>query len=315
MKKLIEVRSTLLAAALLITNISFLHAADGPDVEKRKSYSKSYSVDGNDKVNINNQFGEVRIVTWNKSEVKIDVTIITKGSTEERAQDILDNISIEDNKSGDEVSFKTNIGHQDNNNKGNRKNGKNENQGMEINYEVSMPAANPLILQNQFGKSTVPDLTGPVTITQKFGELTAGNLPNAKELNVEFGTATVESVGNCKVVIKFSKAEIKKMSGAMKANFEFCDKVKLSLDNSVTEFTLNNSYSKIEIAVPASFAGDFDIHTSFGEFKNGSALAIKEEKDDDENHGPRFDKDFSGKTGNGGCKVKIKSSFGTIRFI
>ncbi|MEO6314342.1 MAG: hypothetical protein ABIU63_14025 [Chitinophagaceae bacterium] len=311
MKKHTKLYKHILSGALLLATCSTLFAAPGPDVEKTKTYSKSYSISNNDKVNINNQFGEVKITTWNKNEVKVDVTITAKSSSDERAQAILDNITIEDSKNGDGVSFKTTMGKQEF--KGDKKG--NNNQGMEINYEVSMPASSALNLQNQFGKSFVPDMSGSVEIVQKFGELVAGNLPNAKDLHVEFGSAVVESIGNCKIVIKFSKAEIKKMNGSIKSNFEFCDKIKLTLDNNVTDFTMNNSYSKIEIAVAGSFGGDFEIHTSFGDFKNSSSLSLKEEKDDDENHGPRFDKDYSGKVGNGACKVKIKSSFGTVRFI
>jgi len=312
MKKHTEVRKYILTAALLLVSAGWLLAADGPDVEKKKTYSKSYSLSGSDKVSINNQFGEVKITTWAKSEVKVDITITVKGNSEERAQSILDNITIEDSKSGEGVSFKTLFGKQEW--KGDRKNG-NNNQSMEINYEVNMPAANPLKLESQFGKSFVPDMSGPVEITHKFGDLVAGNLANVKELHVEFGSAIVESINNCKVVIKFSKAEIKKMTGDIKGTFEYCDKVKLTLNNSATDFNINNQFSKLEVNVSDGFNGDFDIHTNFGEFHNSTPIVIKEKQEDDDDHGPKFDKDYSGKSGSGACKVKIKSSFGTVRFI
>jgi len=311
MKKRINQYKLLLTATLLIFTTSLLFANGEPDVEKRKTYSKSYELGSSDKISINNQFGEVNIVTWDKKEIKVDITIIAKANSDEHAQYILDHINIQDGKNSSGVFFKTDM---KNNNWDNKKGEKNKSQGMEINYEVHMPAGNPLNLENQFGKTIVPDLTGQVDITQKFGDLTAGNLSNVKELNVEFGSAEVESINNGKITIKFSKGEIKKMSGTIKGNFEFCDKVKLSLDNSVTELTINNSYSTVEMKVSQNFGGDFDIHTNFGDFHNKTELAIKEQKDDDE-HGPKFDKDFSGKTGNGACKVKIKSSFGTVKFI
>lgn len=312
MKKHTEVRKYILSTALLLVTATCLFAAGEPDVEKKKTYSKSYPLSGNEKVSINNQFGETKITTWGKSEVKVDVVITVKGSTEERAQNILDNITIEDSKGGDGVSFKTVFGKQEW--KGDKKN-RGENQSMEINYEVSMPAANPLRLESQFGKSYVPDMSGPVEITHKFGDLVAGNLANVKDLHVEFGSAVVESINNCKVVIKFSKAEIKKMTGDIKGTFEYCDKVKLALNNSATDFNINNQFSKLEVNVSDGFNGDFDIHTNFGEFHNGTPIVIKEKKEDDDEHGPKFDKDYSGKSGSGACKVKIKSSFGTVRFI
>ena len=311
MKKHIEVRKYIITAALLLVTSTWLFAADGPDVEKKKTYSKSYSLGANEKVNINNQFGEVKINTWGKSEVKVDVSVIVKASTEEGAQTILDNIIIEDSKSVDGVLFKTNI----NNQPGKMKHSNRDNHSVEINYEVNMPAGNPLNLENQFGKTFVPDLSGPVEITQKFGDLVAGNLSNIKELHVEFGSVVAESVNNCKVVVKFSKAEIKKMSGAIKGTFEYCDKVKLTLNNNATDFSINNQFSKIEVTVADGFNGDFDIHTNFGEFHNSTPIVIKETKDSDEDHGPKFDKDYSGKSGSGACKVKIKSSFGTVKFI
>ncbi|MES1226586.1 MAG: hypothetical protein ABUT20_64525, partial [Bacteroidota bacterium] len=154
------------------------------------------------------QFGEVKINTWGKGEVKVDVSITVKAGTEERAQAILDNITIEDNKSGDGVSFKTIFGKQEW--KGDRRNNDNNNnsQSMEVNYEVNMPASSPLVLQNQFGKSIVPDMSGPVEITEKFGDLIAGKLAYAKKIEVEFGTATIESVNNADVTIKFSQVQI-----------------------------------------------------------------------------------------------------------
>ena len=312
MKKHIEARKYIITAALLLVTSTWLFATDGPDIEKRKTYSKSYNIGSTDKISISNQFGQVRINTWNKSEVKVDVTIIVTGSNEEKLQAIIDDITIEDNKGSDGVSFKTNFNNRES--KENKKHG-DGNKSMEINYEVNMPASNPFVLNNQFGKSFVPDMSGPVELTQKFGDLVAGNLTNAKELHVEFGSVVAESVNNCKIVVKFSKAEIKKLSGAIKASFEYCDKVKLALTNNTSDFNVNNQFSTIEVAVSDGFSGDFDIHTNFGEFHNSTPIVIKEAKEDDDEHGPKFDKDYSGKSGSGACKVKIKSSFGKVRFI
>ena len=61
-------------------------------------------------------------------------------------------------------------------------------------------------------------------------------------------------------------------------------------------------------------SGNYDIATSFGEFKNKTAFAIKEDgkDDDDDRHGPKFNHKYSGTSGSGSTKVKIKSSFGEI---
>lgn len=312
MKKQLEARKFLITSALLLSAVTGLFANDGPDVEKKKTFTKNYAVSSSDKISLSNQFGELKILTWNKSEVQVDVTITVKGSSEERAQAILDDINIEDRKTSEGVFFKTNMNSNHDNKRGKHGDG---NQSMEINYEVHLPAANPLDVDNQFGRTIIPDISGPSDITQKFGDLVAGNLSSLKELHVEFGSAVVENIANGKVVIKFSKAEIKKMSGAIKATLEYVDKIKLNLTNNVTDLSINNQFSKIELTVADGFNGDFDIHTSFGEVHNGGSVNLKETKDDDEDHGPKFDKDYTGKSGSGGCKVKIKSSFGNVKFI
>jgi len=104
MKKFIN----LLSVSLLFSG-THVWAGTTPDVEKTKTFTKTYTITGSEKISVNNQFGEVKINGWNKNEVKVDVTIIARSSTDERAQEILDRISIEDGKNGDGVYFKTNM--------------------------------------------------------------------------------------------------------------------------------------------------------------------------------------------------------------
>ena len=76
-----------------------------PKFKKSKSYSKSYSLSNSDKVKLENQFGEMKINTWDKNEIKVDVQITGKSDDEKRAQEIVDRISIEDGKQSGTVSM------------------------------------------------------------------------------------------------------------------------------------------------------------------------------------------------------------------
>ena len=176
-----------------------------------------------------------------------------------------------------------------------------------------MPAGNPIEAANSFGPMIVPDLSGVAEITSKFGNLTCGKLSNNKELSVEFGKATIKHINGGEVSIKFSDAEINKLSGEVKASFEFSKGATISIDNSLKSLEIKNSYSTVELELSKDFSGDFDIKTSFGSFKNNTDFKITEDKDDDDEHGPKFDHRYSGKTGSGATRVKIKSSFGTTK--
>ena len=294
--------------ALLITSLALstqILAAEDPLVEKKKTYSKSYAVSSADKISLHNQFGELKINTWDKNEVKVDVTITAEAGTDERAQRLLDAIGIEDGKSGNGVYFKTKIG---NNNTNNR--GKGEKQSFSIDYVVYLPATNYLDARNEFGPLMMGDYKGKVYLESKFGSLNTGNLTGNADVNVEFGKGDIGGVSNGEVTIKFSQGIVHKVSGDVKAVLEYSG-VKLGVENNVKNLDVRNSYTQLFLDVPTNLSANFDISTSFSDVKNKTSFPIKKEGDD-EDHGPKFDFRYHGKAGNGGSTVKVKASFGDV---
>ncbi|HTQ27995.1 MAG TPA: hypothetical protein VMI35_07700 [Puia sp.] len=314
MKKHTNPFSTFLFLALLYLPVLGL-AANGDDIEKKKNISKTYNVTSNDKLSIENSFGDVVISTWDKNVIQVDIEIGAKANSDQKAQEMLDKIQVSDQQSGGLISFKTDVGDINNNN---GKKHKNEDYGDDrrfyIDYQVHMPAVNRLRLENSFGKTTVPDMKGEVNLTSKFGSLTAGKLDNVDEIDVEFGTADIGPVNNGNISFKFnSKSHIANVAGSVKLKCEFSGDVQFGVDNNVRELTVLESYSTVKMMVGKGLSASFDVHTSFGNFVNRTDYDIRESGDDDDQYGPRFDKDFSGKAGDGKAKIKIKSSFGKVR--
>ncbi len=307
MKKYLNLLNISFCAVLLLSTHK-LRADDDPKVEKRKTFSKSYSISGSDKISVNNQFGEVTINAWDKNEVKVDVTIIAKSATDNRAQEILDRISIEDSKNSKGVSFKTNMKN-DHISWDKKKTFKDDK--MEINYQVYMPASNALVLSNQFGTTIVPDMKGMVDISSKFGSLTSGKLSNVKNINVEFGTALIESISNGTLVVKFSRAIINKLDGSVDAVFEHSSGIKLGVENSTKELRVTSAFSTLYVDINKNLGATFDINTSFGELSNKSVFDIKEGAKS-ESKKPNFNHSYSGKSGNGSTAMKISCSFSQI---
>lgn len=305
MKAIIKVPSLL----LLVLGLSFntAKASDEPLVEKTKTYTKTYSLNSSDKVSFNNQFGDIKINTWEKNEVKVDVTLTGKGNTEQVATEILNRLSVEDGKNSSGVYFKTKIGNWEN---GSRHN----NTGFNINYVVYMPAGNPLSIDNQFGKTIMGDYNGEFSLNQQFGPFTAGKLANVKRLHIEFsGGSSIESINGGDINIKFSRTLISRIEGNVKANFEHCGGIKLGVDNSVKSLTIKNSFNELNLEVSNNLSANFDIHTSFAEVNNKTSFPIKEKDEDDDSHGPKFDHDYSGKSGNGTVPIKVKTEFGEVK--
>src|SRR4030095_8559854 len=262
---------------LLISSIALAtsaYANEEPKVEKKKTYTKSYSLSSGDKISLFNQCGEMKLNTWDKNEIKVDVSITAKADDDQRAQQILDKITIEDGKNGGQVYFKTKVAkdqwdNKDKSEKGmskEEKKDKHRNEGMEINYTVYLPAGNSLDAENQFGAMTVPDYRGEASLTSKFGSLKAGKINNGKSVSVEFGKADIAQLNGGKLSIKFSSGTVTKLTGDVDAVFEFCDKIKVNIDNEVKDLDIKNSYSTLYLDLAKNFSAKYDISTSFGEF-------------------------------------------------
>ena len=311
MKTILKAYSILLVTAAMLTSYAGF-AGEEPKVEKKKNYSKSYPVSSNDRISFDNRFGELKITTWNKNEVKVDVVMTGKANTDERAQEILNGLRVEDGKTSSGVFFKTHIENQNNKHSKEDKE-KYRNEGFSIDYTVYMPSQNPLVAKNEFGRTIIPDYNGEIEVESKFGSLTAGNLSNAKKVRVEFGEATIGSVNNGKLNIHFSgNSVIGKLSGSMDVTLEHSGGVKLVLDNNIKNITIKNNFSNLYLDVNKNFSGNFDINTNFGEFSNKTDFAISKQGKDDDDHGPQFKHQYAGKSGNGTTSVKIRSEFGQV---
>ena len=272
---------------------------------KNKSFNKSYSISTSDKLVIDNSFGEVQVHTWNKNEIKVDVTVEASSNTESVAEKTIDGITIADSQSGGQVSVKTTIN-------GTNNNPKNEKSSMRVNYDISMPASNPMEIVNQFGATVIPDFKGEVELTSKFGSLKTGSLSNVKSVDVEFGKAKIESVANGSVSIKYSSAEIGKLVGNVKLDLEFSSATRINFDNSLTGLKANVSYSTINLKPVGDVSASYNISTSFGNFKNKSSIKFDSDEDTNDNKGPKFDHNYNGKSGSGSIPIKINSSFGKV---
>lgn len=281
-----------------------------PKFKKQKSYSKSYAVSSSDKISLDNQFGEMKLITWDKNEVKVDVAITGSSDEESRAQKILDRISIVESKSGSGVSFKTKMADQDKDSDDKKGKNTHRNEGMKINYTVYLPAGNPLNAKNSFGPMIVPDYRGEAYLESQFGSLTAGKITNAKKIKVSFGKTDIAQVTNGNIDIQYSTGNINKLVGNVDAKFQFCGAIKVNVDNDIKSLDIDNSYSTLYLDLSKNLSASYDISTSYGSFNNKSSFKIDGANKD--KRGFDMSSKYSGTSGSGGNKISIKSSFGNV---
>jgi hypothetical protein len=286
---------------------------EGNEVKKTRLINKSYPVTADDKLDIENQFGNVTVSTWDKAEITVDIEIGARGATDEKAQDIIDRIGVDDSKDDHLISFKTKVEeiHNSNGNRGREIEGE---RSFYIDYVIHMPSANRLEIENSFGKTEIPDFAGLVTLNSKFGSLNTGRLGNVDLVNVEFGRATIAAVTNGRVTFKYDKeTRIGKVNGNVRITSDFSSNVQFNVADNVEDLSVFESYSAVRMVVGKDLSADIEAHTSFGSFHNDTEFTIKEHREDENDYGPHFDKDYSGTAGDGKGKIRIKSSFGSVR--
>ena len=301
----------------LFATVPVLAQVDRADTEKneKKRYeffherniSKSYSASGNT-LNIDNQFGKVKVVTWDKNEMKVDIHIEASSTNKEMADRMFEKMDVEDRQDGKNIYFKTT------HNKGEKKENtscNNCNSNMSVDYTIQLPSNTALNIENSFGGIEIPDYNGTVSITSKYGHLTAGKLAKPQNITVEFGKADIKSIGNIDLDFKYSTINIDNLTGNCRLKMSFCSYSKINLDNGLTGLTLNDSYSTVHLDPESNLSASYDIRTSYGTVVDKTDFGIKR-TDTPEKYGPDMNKTYEGKSGSGNVKIDIKSSFGKI---
>lgn len=171
------------------------------DPQRSKTFSKTFSIDHNDKINLNNQYGSIVIRTWDRKEFKVDVDIKAYSNSDNDAQKLIDAVTIDANKSGDVVSVKTNLAEQNGHYGSSIKNGIVKwRREVKINYVVYMPSSNSLTASQTYGNITIDDFAGPTVLKVQYGNLMVGSLNNSNNnISVQYGKATIKNVNQAKI--------------------------------------------------------------------------------------------------------------------
>ena len=140
-----------------------------PKEEKQKVVKATFKVNPKDLVNISNKYGNVNFVNHDKNEVSVQVTILAWARSDKEAQKILDRITIDQEQTGEGVSFETQIEESRGGHFSNK-------EGFEINYEIKIPKNLNLDVENQFGSVVVADLNGKLNLDLKHGDFHGHNL-------------------------------------------------------------------------------------------------------------------------------------------
>ncbi|MEO9964929.1 MAG: hypothetical protein ABJF11_04020 [Reichenbachiella sp.] len=220
------------------------------DYEKTRKISKSYEVQSNVKLDIENSFGRVHINTWDQKKITVDIEIIARMHNENRAQDLLDRINIDISESSSVIAFETRLGNLKNRDR----------EEFEVNYKVNMPKTNPLKLKNSFGGNYLGDLAGENEIDISYGDFKLESLTGKSDIRISFSDGSIKLIKTGEIEIKYSDVEIGEI-GMARVEQGFSD---VEIDKAGT-LNLTSKYGDMEIGVVQGIKG----YVGYSEFSIG----------------------------------------------
>ncbi len=305
--------------------------------QKIKSYSKSYTVDKGDKIAIDNTYGKISINTWAKNEIKVDVEIKADADDDDKAQKILDRVSITDSKQSSTIAFTTTIQRTDDNSWGTWSNNGNvySVRKVEVNYTVYMPAKNPLQIDNKYGSVTLPDFEGQLNINNMYGNFTAKTLSGlSNSISNKYGTVTIGSLkgstldvaygglvdlgttDNLTADIKYTPVKIGKMNGDGNISIKYGNGLSITNVDNVKNLSINSSYAPVYLNVGPKLNCDFDVSVQYNEFVSDDSkvkIVSKTPADDQRWSSTKTYKGYVGKS-NSDNKITIVSRYNNVVF-
>ena len=248
---------------ILISSITTVNAF--ALAEKEKRITRSFNVNQNTLIEVDNQFGKIHINTWDKNQVEVDILIKVNKNNDADAERLLDQIDVEIDESPDVLGFRTRVG-KVNNTKG---------ESFEINYTMNIPKRNRLDVSNNFGDFYLADFAGPLELKLSYGNLKIDQLSNNAEIELSFGagSSNIQSMNNGEVTAKYSNLNIGN-AGNLELNNQF-SKVELK---KVQNIEVECKYGNLKIDEADRIEGEI----GFSGFQLGS---LKESMDVDLSYG------------------------------
>lgn len=315
--------------------ISFADAHESPLIEKRKEFNFNYSSGGVEKLEIVNQFGDVKVYFTNQKSINVNVQVTANAPTAGQLEEFIESINVNGTKNNDVVKVYTSIRKENYNMKSWNKD---KNSSFKIDYNVYIPKNLELTISNSFGEVTLPEFTAPLALNLNYCTLNADKITNANSsINLNYGVAHIKALlggdinsnftavnmgemrnvnmknnhGSLKAkylediegVMNYSGGVFGNIKEAVKLNINYSKNFRIeNIDEKVKKLEIFSNYSNIDLPISEKFNGVFDIKTSHGTFYVDPALMVhffKNSETDGKKSGykPKISNSYQGKIG------------------
>lgn len=200
-----------------------------------KEISESYTIKKGFELAVDNKYGEINIVNWDKNECQVVVTIEVEAASKAKAEEGLKKVEIQIDKGSNDLSLETQFKE------------KNWNKmKVEVIYDLKVPSYINASLEQQYGMIYIQELTGEVGINARYSDVNAGSLVQvdgaANNVDVAYGDITIEEVGSLNAKIRYGELQVER-SQELNADLRY-SRMKLGEANVVV---IDSKYDKVSI--------------------------------------------------------------------
>jgi hypothetical protein len=180
-------------------------------VKDNRTWKESYKVTTESTLEVENKYGTILIVPWNKDSVQVTADIYLEAKNTSKLRKLNNDIRISSNDTKSYIIVRTQIGN------GNSRvaselrtlsNTLGSNSAVEINYTIYLPEYINLVLTNKFGDIYIDDINGDVDISLSNGVLKANSFSGNSNLELMFAKATIRNLGTSSLLMSYGELQL-----------------------------------------------------------------------------------------------------------
>jgi hypothetical protein len=205
---LMNYKSLLILLFSLIVSVP----GQGQSFNENRTFNKSFHVNKEMSLDVNNKYGTIHITPWNKDSVSLRVEVEANSSNLDRLHKMINGININITESSFQVraesEFNQNIDILFETFKGITNKLIPSESKLQINYFISAPEYLDMQIKNKYGDVYMEDNTGKFSLSLSNGNFKANSLNESNQIELSFCDATINSIKKGYINASFSDVEI-----------------------------------------------------------------------------------------------------------
>lgn len=223
-----------------------------------KEYRKSQQVKSNVVVDLNVNFSEVNLTTWDSDKIEIFVKVTANVKSQERANELFDKVDVGFGGEESKVAFSVKT--------------KNlvctRNEKFNVEVDMKVPAGALLTGRFSFGDLVLSDLTGPCQLSVEYSSIVANSLQSTQnDLVVQFGDANIRRAGGGVFRCEYGSIELGSLNNDTRCETSFGDVRISSVSPGCKNLTLDAEYGDLTVSLESGCSFAVEAASDFGDVR------------------------------------------------